>query len=132
MVPLSTFPIQQAIPTYHIYGNFLQRASGNSQVMSGPGEGSFYLLDEIDLFCTSLSEGAEADLSIGASDGSTDKVPFFRGFVYATSQAVFQWRGSIVLFGGQGLWLSASTATWTVGFHALALPDWAGQQIAQG
>ena len=100
--------------------------------MSGPGAGSFYLLDQIDLYCLTLSEGAEADLSIGASDGSTDKVPFFRGFVYATSQAVFPWRGAIVLFEDQGLWLSASTATWAIGFHALALPDWAGQQISQG
>lgn len=131
MAPNSGVASQQDWPIFHAYGNFLLNLVGAEVATINIANPSLLLLDSIDLVNTGPVENQQAALSIGAADGSTDRITFLQAFVYAQSQGTFPWRGQILLAGDGALWIASNGGQWQVNWHGLILPSYAGQQFDQ-
>lgn len=75
------------------------------------------MLEGLDLLNFDLAVGARALVSIDGTGPGAFSAQLFQGIVYATSQACFQWRGSMVIFPDE-------IATWTTDSGEWSIFGW--------
>jgi hypothetical protein len=82
---------------------------------------SITVVTGIDLVNPQLHEGA--NMVVQTVDDIVGTVELFQGFVYASSQAVFSWRGEIPLFNSTSIRAFAFVGNWSIHAYGASIPN---------
>lgn len=116
---------QPAFP-YHRYSSFAEQLGNGAVTLVGANQfaPAIYVLEGLDLLNHDLSVGSRAIGIIQGTGPSATFTEFFQGVTYDTSQAVFSWRGNMVIFPNFSLQVLVESGEWFATQHGHVEPQY--------